>query len=51
MEATEGDERHKHQQSKRDFGKPRFDTFYWQKLCPITRFLGGFNKGPIQCVR
>jgi len=50
MEATDGDERRKHGQSKSDVRKPRFDTFHRQELWPIGPYLRDFNELPIQCL-
>jgi hypothetical protein len=51
VEATEGDERRKHNQSNGDFRNPRFDTFHWKELWPIKLYLFGDLYAPIQCVR
>jgi hypothetical protein len=40
IEATEGDERDKPEQSKSDFGDARFNMVHWKKLWPIRRFPG-----------
>ena len=45
MEATEGDERGKPEQSESDFGDAGFNTVHWNKLWPFRRFLGDFNEG------
>jgi len=41
MVATEGDDRRKRDQSKKDFRNPCFDTFHWQKLWPFKLYLFG----------
>jgi len=35
VEATEGDERRKYDQSNGDFCNARFDTFHWKEPWPI----------------
>jgi hypothetical protein len=52
VEATEGDERRKDDQSNGDFRNPRFHTFHWKEPWPIKLYLfGDLYEPPIQCVR